>query len=255
MKTPKTLPLLGRLLDEGHARDEKDALALVMAGKILVDNVPAASIHEKVANTAEIRLRGEKNNMRYVTRAGEKLAAGLAHFAVSVENLTCLDIGAAGGGFTDCLLDHGAAKVYAVDVAYGIFDWQLRHDSRVVLLERTNARHLDESHVPEKIDFLTSDVSFISLKKILPAAAKLLKPNGLFLVLYKPQFELPRKFVGPNGHIKNPDHIAGGISDMTEFLAGHGLCVLGNTPSPVAGSKGNIEYLLYGQRSIVRPEP
>jgi 23S rRNA (cytidine1920-2'-O)/16S rRNA (cytidine1409-2'-O)-methyltransferase len=251
MKTPKPLPLLWRLLAEGCAGDEKEALALVMARQVLVDNVPAASIHEKVAPTAEIRLRGEENNIRYVTRAGEKLAAGLAHFNVSVAGLTCLDIGAAGGGFTDCLLDHGAAKVYAVDVAYGIFDWRLRNDSRVVLLERTNARHLDESRVPEKVDFLTSDVSFISLKKVLPPAAKLMKPAGLFLVLYKPQFELPRQYVGKNGHIKNPDHIAEGLADMTEFLAGQGLNVCGSAPSPLAGSKGNVEYLLYGQHKLL----
>ncbi|MDR0220855.1 MAG: TlyA family RNA methyltransferase [Lachnospiraceae bacterium] len=245
----KTLPLLTRLLDEGYADDEKQSLALVMAGEVLVDDVPAASVHEKVAPTAAIRLRGENNNMRYATRAGEKLAAGLAHFGVSVAGMACLDIGAAGGGFTDCLLAHGAAKIYAVDVAYGLFDWRLRHDSRVVLLERTNARYLVESHIPEKVDFLTSDVSFISLKKILPAAAKLLAPTGLFLVLYKPQFELPRSYVGKNGHIKNPDHITEGIADMTTFLASHGLNVLGSAPSPLAGSKGNVEHLLYGQRS------
>jgi 23S rRNA (cytidine1920-2'-O)/16S rRNA (cytidine1409-2'-O)-methyltransferase len=186
----------------------------------------------------------------YVTRAGQKLEHGLARFGISAEGLVCLDIGAGEGGFTDCLLKHGAAKVYAVDVAYGIFDWKLRHDERVVLLERTNARYLNNESIPEPINLLTSDVSFISLKKILPTAVQLLAPEGIFIVLYKPQFELPRTQLGKNGNVKNPDHITEGIDEMTAFLAEKNIYVREHAVSPLHGKHGNEEWLLFGNHSF-----
>ena len=244
MKKLKCL-LIEKLLNEGWASDEKEALALVMTGNVLVNDYPAASIKEKVDLDSVIRLRG-KDNGRYVTRAGLKLEKGLSCFGVSVEGKVCLDIGAAEGGFTDCLLKFGAAKVYAVDVAYGIFDWGLRNDERVVLLERTNARYLDDSLIPELIDLLTCDVSFISLRKILPSAVKLLKPKGEFIVLFKPQFELRQEFLGKNGNVVDSDCIVEGIEELKGFLGGEGIYIRDIVESPIRGGNGNVEWLLYG---------
>ena len=230
--------------------DEKEALAFVMAGRVLVDDYPAASIKEKVAADSVIRLRG-KNNSRYVTRAGEKLAKGLNGFGVSVAGKTCLDIGAAEGGFTDCLLQSGAAKVYAVDVAYGIFDWRLRNHEAVVLLERMNARYLCKDQIPEPVDLLVSDVSFISLRKILPAAVKLLRPDGVFIVLFKPQFELKQEYLGKNGNAINHDYIMDVLRDFAVFAESHGIYVRDSMESPIRGNHGNVEYLLYGDIKMV----
>ena len=244
MKKEKCL-LIEKMLAEEWASDEKEALALVMTGNVLVDDYPAASIKEKVSVSSVIRFRG-KNNTRYVTRAGQKLAEGLSYFGVSAEGKTCLDIGSAEGGFTDCLLRHGAEKVYAVDVAYGILDWSLRNHEKVTVLERTNARYLDESLVPDPIDFITSDVSFISLRKILPSAVKLLKPDGVFIVLFKPQFELKKEYLGKNGNVINHDYVVEGIEEMRSFLEGKGIYVWNFIESPIRGSHGNVEFLLYG---------
>ncbi|MCL2718200.1 MAG: TlyA family RNA methyltransferase [Lachnospiraceae bacterium] len=239
--------LIEKLLNEGWASDEKEALALVMTGNVLVNDYPAASTKEKVTTDSVIRIRG-KNNTRYVTRAGLKLEKGLNYFGISAQGKTCLDIGAAEGGFTDCLLAFGAAKVYSVDVAYGIFDWSLRNNEKVVVLERTNARYLDEKLIPEPIDLLVSDVSFISLTKILPPAIKLLKPEGVFVVLYKPQFELAPEYLGKNGNVENPDYIFAGIKDLSEFLEKKGIFIRKIIESPIRGSNGNVEYLLLGER-------
>jgi 23S rRNA (cytidine1920-2'-O)/16S rRNA (cytidine1409-2'-O)-methyltransferase len=242
----KYCTLLDKLLTENLAADENEALSLVMMGQVLVDEYPAVSLAEKVALDAKIRLRGTASEHPYVTRAGQKLEHGLSRFGVSAAGLTCLDLGAGEGGFTDCLLAHGAAKVYAVDVAYGIFDWKLRNNERVVLLERTNARNLSSEEIPEPIDLLTCDVSFISLKKILPQTVKLLAPEGVFIVLYKPQFELMPDLLGKNGNAKNPDHIAEGIDEMTEYLAARDIHIRERAVSPLRGSNGNEEWLLYG---------
>ena len=182
----------------------------------------------------------------FVTRAGAKLDAALSHFDIRPLNYTCLDLGSAEGGFCDCLLKRGAGCVYAVDVAYGIFDWKLRHDERVVLLERTNARYLDSDKIPETFDLISCDVSFISLKKILPVAAKFLKASGHFLCLYKPQFELPRKHTGRHGIPLSQELIDDGIAGMTAFLATENIFVRAVYPSPITGKKGNREYFLYG---------
>ena len=183
----------------------------------------------------------------FVTRAGKKLDFALSHFSLSPAGLVCLDVGCAEGGFTDCLLRHGAAKVYAVDVAYGSFDWRLRHDERVVLLERTNARYLDGDKIPEAVDLVTCDVSFISIKKIIPALLPLVRPGGQFVLLYKPQFELPRDQVGKNGIAKDPAYVADGLADMTAFLTAQGITIEGTAPSPLAGKKGNVEWLIVGR--------
>ena len=244
MKKEKCL-LIEKLLNEGWASDEKEALALVMTGNVLVNDYPAASIKEKISTNSEIRIRG-KNNMRYVTRAGLKLEKGLNFFRVPVAGKTCLDIGCSEGGFTDCLLKAGAAKVYAVDVAYGTFDWSLRNDGRVVLLERTNARNLNKKLIPEPIDLLTCDVSFISLRKILPPAVKLLKPEAIFIALFKPQFELAPGYLGKNGNVEDTGRITEGITDLQGFLGERGIYVRETIESPIRGSNGNVEVLLYG---------
>jgi 23S rRNA (cytidine1920-2'-O)/16S rRNA (cytidine1409-2'-O)-methyltransferase len=245
MNNPKSL-LLNRLLNEGWASSEKEAQALVMTGNILVDDYPASSIREKINAASIIRIRGIEKKNRYVTRAGEKLAAGLSSFGVSAAGKICLDIGAAEGGFTDCLLAHGAAKIYAVDVAYGIFDWQLRNNEKVVVLERTNARFINKELVPDQIDLLTGDVSFISLKKILPPAVKLLSPAGEIIVLFKPQFELPRECIGKNGNVEDTSLINEGIANLSAFLKDYGINIRDTAVSPLRGSNGNVEYLLYG---------
>ena len=192
----------------------------------------------------------ETATQTYVTRAGAKLHAALLHFDIRPDNYICLDLGSAEGGFVDCLLQWGAGRVYAVDVAYGIFDWKLRHDERVVLLERTNARYLDSGKIPETVDLISCDVSFISLKKILPVAAQFLKANGHFLCLYKPQFELPRKHTGRHGIPINDAVINTGIAEMTAFLADESLFVRAVYPSPIKGKKGNTEYFLYGDIAV-----
>lgn len=247
--------LLDKMLMEKWAADEKEALALVMTGNVLVNDYPAASIHEKVTDDCVVRIRGKAKGRRYVTRAGLKLEGGFESFNVTAEGKVCLDIGAAEGGFTDCLLVHGAARVYAVDVAYGIFDWRLRNNEKVVVLERTNARYLNERLITEKIDLLTGDVSFISLRVVLPGAMELLKPDGVFIVLYKPQFELPREQIGKNGNVDNLDFIAANLGDLFEFFRDKGIFVRGLAVSPVRGSNGNEEFLLFGDKDAGRPAP
>lgn len=232
------------MIGDGLVACEREAISLVMTGNVLVNDHPASSIHEKITPDSTIRIRTSKGN--FVTRAGDKLAWGLSSFAVTVAGKVCLDIGCAEGGFTDCLLQNGAAKVYAVDVARGTFAWQLRNDERVTLLEKTNARYLNRQLIPEPIDFFCCDVSFISLQKILPVAAKLLTPTGSFIVLYKPQFELPRSQIGKNGIPHDPDDIKTGIAALTAFAAAHNIFIRQSTASPLQGSKGNVEYLLYG---------
>ncbi|MCL2254262.1 MAG: TlyA family RNA methyltransferase [Lachnospiraceae bacterium] len=238
--------LIDKMLSEEWACNEKEALAMVMTGKVLVDDYPANSIKEKISVGSVIRIKGKSNKSRYITRAGRKLEKGLSFFPVSAEGMICADIGAAEGGFTDCLLKYGAEKVYAVDVAYGILDWSLRNNEKVVVLERTNARYLSDELIPDKVNLLTSDVSFISLRKILPAAINIMSKDGIFIVLYKPQFELKREQTGKNGNVENNDFIAENMTALISFLNDKGIFVRDLTFSPVRGSHGNIEYLLYG---------
>ncbi len=221
-----------------------EANGIIMAGKALVNDEVCLERHYILKDSDRVRVKYEKK--KYATRSGYKLEKALAFFQVSAQDKLCLDVGASEGGFTDCLLQHGAAKVYAVDVAYGILNWKLRSDSRVVPLERVNARYLDETKVPESCDLLTVDVSFISSGKILPQVCRLLKPEGRFLLLFKPQFELKKEYVKKNGNIADISQIAKAIAVLAEELREQGIYFHGVTYSPIRGNNGNVEFLLCG---------
>ena len=186
----------------------------------------------------EVR-RGE----RYVGRGGLKLEHALKHFAVDPSGLVCLDVGASTGGFTDCLLQHGAAKVYALDVGHGQLDWKIRNDPRVVVIEHCNARYLQPDAIPEKVGLITADVSFISLTLVLPPAAELLTDGGMILALIKPQFELSREEVGRGGVVRDDAARARAAEKIRDFAAAKRWAWCGATDSPIAGADGNREFL------------
>lgn len=227
-----------------NGMDEFEARGIILAGKVYVNQEICAYCKQDISAGDTVTIKHSEK--KYVTRAGQKLEKALHAFDVDVSHKVCIDIGAAEGGFTDCLLKNNAGRVYSVDVAYGIFDWNLRNNERVVVLERTNARYLDGDKVPEKCDLITSDVSFISIRKILPNVKKLLKPTGNIISLYKPQFELPRKHIGKNGNIENPEHVCDAVSETVSHLRREGIHIRKMTDSPIRGSNGNIEFLLYG---------
>ncbi|HEX5502024.1 MAG TPA: TlyA family RNA methyltransferase, partial [Thermomicrobiales bacterium] len=183
---------------------------------------------------------------RFVSRGGEKLARALAVFGVDPAGLVCADLGASTGGFTDCLLQHGAARVYAVDVGYGQFHWRLRQDPRVVAVERTNARHLEA--LPEPVALVTADLSFISLALILPVIHRLLAPGGAAITLVKPQFEAGREAVGKGGVVRDPAVHRAVLERFVDDARGAGFAMLGLTPSPLRGPAGNVEFLAYLRR-------
>ncbi len=211
----------------------------VMAGVVLVDGRRVDKPGTPTADGAELRLVGR--NEPYVSRAGRKLAAALDHFAVDPEGLVCLDVGASTGGFTDCLLERGARRVYAVDVGYGQLDLRLRRDPRVVVMERTNARHLRPEDLPEPCGLITIDVSFISLTKVVPALLAHLVEDGILLPLVKPQFEAGRRQVGKGGIVRDPELRRRVIERTVAGLEALGLRSEGIFDSPVAGATGNRE--------------
>lgn len=221
-----------------------EAKGIIYAGKVYVNNESCTSYKQilKDSDTVIIKYTEKK----YVTRSGLKLEKALAVFAVAVENKVCIDIGASEGGFTDCLLQNNAKKVYSVDVAYGILNWKLRNNDKVVVLERTNARYLNEESVKEKCDIITMDVSFISITKILPNIKKLLKEDGIILTLYKPQFELPKEYLIKNGNIDNPEYIISSMNSAVTLLKKEGIFIRKCDYSPICGNNGNIEFLLFG---------
>ena len=181
----------------------------------------------------------------YVSRGGLKLAAALGAFNIDVTGQVALDVGASTGGFTDCLLQHGAARVYCVDVGYGQLAWRLRQDPRVIVLERTNIRYLPREAIPEEVDLAVADVSFISLKLVLPQILQFLRPDGLIIALVKPQFEVGKGQVGKGGVVRDPQQQQQVVAEIQEFAQGLGLAAEGVIPSPILGPKGNQEYLLY----------
>lgn len=189
-------------------------------------------------------LRVKKDDNPYVSRGGLKLEKALNHFPVSVKEKVCLDIGAATGGFTDCLLKFGAKKVFAVDVGYGQLDWSLRNKRRVVVIERTNIRHMPFEAINQTVDAVVADTSFISLKKVIPAAQKFMRQNTLVLALIKPQFEAGRKYIGKGGVIKDTKIKKDVIRNLKDFFKDKGYRVNGIVPSPVLGPKGNEEFII-----------
>ncbi len=221
--------------------------AYIMAGTVYVDGRKEDKAGTKLPTDISIEVRG--GQMKYVSRGGYKLEKAIKEFGISLEGKTCMDIGASTGGFTDCMLQNGAAKVYAIDVGYGQFAWKLRNDSRVVCLEKTNMRYVTHEQVPDEADFASVDVSFISLTKILPAALGVLGENGQLVCLIKPQFEAGREKVGKKGVVKDRAVHREVIEKITDYAEEQGLGILGLSFSPIKGPEGNIEYLLYLQNS------
>ncbi len=235
------------VMDRGLATSRERAKALIMAGDVYVDNQKADKPGDLYPEEAHVECRS--SGLRYVSRGGLKLEKAIAAFRIELCGLTCMDIGASTGGFTDCMLQNGAKRVYSVDVGYGQLAWQLRNDSRVVNLERTNARYLSREQVPEDIGFFSVDVSFISLALVLPAIRKLLSEKGRGVCLIKPQFEAGREKVGKKGVVREPAVHMDVIEKITGFAINNGFSVLGLDFSPVKGPEGNIEYLILLERS------
>lgn len=214
-----------------------------MAGEVSTTDRRLTAPGEQVAPGIELHVRGR---IPYVSRGGLKLAGGLDHFGVDPTGMRCLDVGCSTGGFTDCLLRHGAARVVAVDVGYAQFDWSLRQDERVTLYERTNVVDLP-ALTDQRFDLAVCDVSFTSVVTILPAVVSLLAPHGMFLTLVKPQFEAPREDVGEGGIVRDPRVREAALAKVRDAFVEAGLDVQGSCQSPITGHKGNVEYLLAGR--------
>ncbi len=219
------------------------AQTLIMSGVVYVNNQKETKSGTMFPEDAVVEVR--ENRLKYVSRGGLKLEKAMQCFPVCVEGKTCMDIGSSTGGFTDCMLQNGAKKVYAVDVGTNQLDYRLRTDSRVVVMERTNIRHVTPEMIGDKINFASADVSFISLTLVLPVAAELLDDNMEMVMLIKPQFEAGREKVGKKGVVRDPAVHAEVIKKVTEFAENQGFNPAGLTFSPVKGPEGNIEYLLY----------
>ena len=231
----------------GYAESREKAKALIMAGLVYVNRQKSDKAGTMVPADAEIEVRG--TGLKYVSRGGLKLEKAMETFPITLKGKTCMDIGASTGGFTDCMLQNGAEKVYAVDVGYGQLDWKLRTDDRVVNLERTNIRYITEEQVPDLLDFASVDVSFISLCLVLPVARRFLKSDGQMVCLIKPQFEAGKGKVGKKGVVREPEIHKEVIEKIVDFVLQNGFSVLGLTFSPVKGPEGNIEYLIYLKKS------
>jgi len=236
----KRLDLL--LVDKGLATSRQRARALILAGKILVNKLPAAKAGTLISEADSIELKG--GDIPYVSRGGLKLEGALKELSIDVDGCTCLDVGASTGGFSDCLLQNGAARVYSVDVGYGQLAWKLRQDPRVVTIERTNIRHMPFEMIPEAIDIATIDASFISLKIVVPAVAAFLKEGGFILALIKPQFEVGKDQVGKGGVVRDPKLHARVIEDLSSFFTETGFGCENTLPSPLLGPKGNREFFI-----------
>ncbi len=221
----------------------EEANGLIMAGRIYIGHVPADKPGASVRTDTVLTLTEKAK--QYASRSGYKLAKALQCFSPTVQGMTVCDIGASNGGFTDCLLQNGAAHVFSVDVAYGILDWKLRNDERVTVLERTNARRLTAEQLGTVCDMVTADVSFISLCKIFPAMRQVLKPDGVSICLIKPQFEAQPRQLGKNGVLKNPEDLPPLLLSLFTSAAENGLYLHGLTVSPIHGTNGNVEYLAY----------
>ncbi len=232
------------LVEQGLAESRTKAQALVMAGVVLVDEQRVEKPSEQFAADAQIRVkRADDPASRYVGRGGVKLEAALREFQLDIQGLVCLDVGASNGGFTDCLLQHGAQKVFAIDVGHNQIDWQLRNDPRVEVREGVNARYLQPDEFPVKFDLAVVDVSFISATMVLPAIVPLLREGGAIVTLVKPQFEVGRGEVGGGGIVRDPAKRAQAVEKVNQSAAELGLRVAGVIESPIQGAEGNVEFL------------
>lgn len=232
------------LVNKGYAQSREKAKAIIMSGNVFVKG----QREDKAGSTFEeegIDLLVKENPLKYVSRGGLKLEKAMAQFPIDLKECICMDIGASTGGFTDCMLQNGAVKVYAIDVGHGQLAWKLRNDERVVCMEKTNFRYVTNEQVPDEIDFASADVSFISLDKILPAAYPLLKDGGKMACLIKPQFEAGREKVGKKGVVRDPKVHEEVIVKVIDCAIETGFSPQGLTFSPIKGPEGNIEYLIY----------
>lgn len=233
------------VFERGLAGSRERARALILEGKVLVNRMPETKAGTFIEASAEITIRGM--DIPYVSRGGLKLRTAFEHFGISLKGRTAMDVGASTGGFTDCMLEAGARKVYAIDVGYGQFDWRLRNDPRVVLLERTNIRYLERERIPEDVDFAAVDVSFISLRLVLPKVKEFLGPGGEVVALIKPQFEVGRSDVGKGGIVRVPEKREEAVRSLMEAVEAMGFVALGVIESPLKGQKGNVEYLMHAR--------
>lgn len=236
------------LVQRGLAPSREKAKAMIMEGNVFVggqrEDKPGASFDGE----AKIEVRG--NTLKYVSRGGLKLEKALENFAISLTGKVCMDIGASTGGFTDCMLQNGAKKVYAVDVGYGQFAWKLRQDRRVVCMEKTNIRYVAPGDIADVLDFASVDVSFISLTKVLPVAKELLRGDGEMVCLIKPQFEAGREKVGKKGVVRDPKVHQEVIEKILVFASEQGFVARNLEFSPIKGPEGNIEYLVHIQKGM-----
>jgi 23S rRNA (cytidine1920-2'-O)/16S rRNA (cytidine1409-2'-O)-methyltransferase len=243
LKTAKGKERLDKILVDRKMADSRErARALIMAGQVVVDDHAAAKAGQMVSADAQIRLKGEA--LPFVSRGGLKLEKALEMFAIDVTGLTALDAGASTGGFTDCLLQRGASKVFAVDVGYGQLAWKLRGDARVVNMEKTNIRYLEPGQLDEVPDIAVIDVSFISLDKVLAPVSRLVKDGGRIVALIKPQFEVGRGEVGKGGVVRDREKHQRVVDTVHQLAESLGLAVQGVVESPILGPKGNREFLI-----------
>lgn len=240
--TPRTR-LDSLLVERGLVESREKAQALILAGEVLADGQKVTKAGHKISTQAQIRLLGRKT--RFVGRGGEKLEGAMERFDIDVRDKVCLDVGASTGGFTDCLLQRGARKVYAIDVGRAQLHWNIRQDPRVVVREKVNARYLNEETIPERVDFVCCDVSFISATLILPALIPLMTPAAEMVVLVKPQFEVGKGEVGKGGIVRDPVLHEKAIDKLRNALEDLGFHDLQTMDSPILGAEGNKEFLIY----------
>lgn len=231
------------LVKGGFAESREKAKAIIMSGNVFVNNNREDKAGQTFDEKAIIEVRG--NTLKYVSRGGLKLEKAMANFEVSIDGKICMDVGASTGGFTDCMLQNGAVKVYSIDVGHGQLAWKLRQDEIVVCMEKTNIRYVTNEDIPDLIDFSSIDVSFISLTKVLGPVRNLLADNGQVVCLIKPQFEAGREKVGKKGVVRDKNVHIEVIEMVVEFAKSIGFNVLNLDFSPIKGPEGNIEYLLH----------
>ncbi|MDO5382595.1 MAG: TlyA family RNA methyltransferase [Eubacteriales bacterium] len=236
------------LVNRGLASSREKAKAIIMSGNVYVDGQKEDKAGQSFPDTVSIEVRG--TTLKYVSRGGLKLEKAMENFDVTLEGKICMDVGSSTGGFTDCMLQNGAVKVYAVDVGHGQLDWKLRNDPRVVCMEKTNIRYVTPDDVSDKIDFSSIDVSFISLTKVLLPVKNLLTDSGQIVCLIKPQFEAGREKVGKHGVVRDKDVHVEVINKVIEYAVSINFEILNLEFSPVKGPEGNIEYLLHLQKHI-----
>jgi len=241
------------LVERGLVESRERGQALILAGQVLANCQKVEKAGSLVPGDADLRILGDQ--MPYVSRGGLKLEKALAEFTLEVKEKICLDVGASTGGFTDCLLQYGAKKVFAVDVGYGQMAWKIRQDPRVVVIERTNIREIDPALIPEKADIVVIDVSFISLEKVIPPVLRFLNPGAGIVALIKPQFEVGKGQVGKGGIVRDEDARSAAVEKIRTAFQSAGLDIRGVIPSPITGQDGNVEYLIYAIKRTPKASP